>query len=85
MYMAWNTLGLALMNLNKISDANTAFSTALAMNPDTPEILNNLAISAARMGKLDEALKSIARAAELAPQNEQVKKNKDQISKVKPT
>jgi hypothetical protein len=37
------------------------------------------------MGKLDEALKSIARAAELAPQNEQVKKNKDQISKVKPT
>ncbi|HEY1406175.1 MAG TPA: tetratricopeptide repeat protein, partial [Spirochaetota bacterium] len=35
LYIAWNTLGLTLMYLKKYPDADTAFSTALAMNPDT--------------------------------------------------
>jgi Flp pilus assembly protein TadD len=83
MYIAWNALGLTLMQLKKFADANTAFSTALAWSPDTPEILNNLSVSAARMGRIDEAVKYITRAAELAPQNEQIKKNREMISKAK--
>lgn len=83
MYMAWNTQGLVLMGLKKYADANTAFSTALAMNPDAPEIVNNLSVSYAKMGNVAEAQKAADKATALAPNNEQIKKNQDAISKMK--
>jgi tetratricopeptide (TPR) repeat protein len=83
LYPAWNTLGLSLMQLKKYPDANTAFSTALAWYPDTAEFLNNLAVSLSRMGKNAEALKYAARAAELAPQNEQIRRNREALAKAK--
>jgi len=83
LYMAWNTQGLVLMSLKKYPDANTAFSTALAMSPDTAEVLNNLAVCYAKMGNTAEAVKAAERAAAIAPANEQIKKNRDAILKLK--
>ena len=83
LYMAWNTQGLVLMAIKKYPDANTAFSAAHAMCPDTAEILNNLAVSYAKMGNAAEAQKAADKAAALAPANEQIRKNKDIISKMK--
>ena len=83
MYMAWNTQGLVLMALKKYADANTAFSAALAMNPDTAELVNNLAVSYAKMGNIAEAQKAAEKAATLAPANEQIKKNRDAIAAMK--
>ncbi len=83
MYMAWNTLGLTLMYLKKYPDADVAFSTALAMNSDTAEIINNLAVAESRQGKVDQAKNTIAKAAKIAPSNEKIKKNKQILDGMK--
>jgi tetratricopeptide (TPR) repeat protein len=43
MYMSYNGLGQAFMGLGRFGEANTAFSTANALRPNSFEILNNLA------------------------------------------
>lgn len=83
MYAAWNTLGLTLMYLKKYSEADTAFSTAIAMNPDTAEYLNNLAVAESRMGKIDQAKQTIAKAYKIASSNEKIRKNKEILDGMK--
>ena len=83
MYAAWNTLGLTLMYLKKYPEADTAFSTAIAMNPDTAEFLNNLAVAESRMGKIDQAKQTIAKAYKIASSNEKIRKNKEILDGMK--
>jgi Flp pilus assembly protein TadD len=70
MYFAYNDLGMALMKLNKIGDANAAFSVALAINPESAEINTNLAQSLVLMGKEVDAEQYAKKALELSPDNE---------------
>ena len=60
--ISYNALGIALMNLQKYSEANTAFSVALALNPGSAEIMNNVAQSYDRLANLQKAKEHITRA-----------------------
>jgi len=72
-YFSYNDLGAVLMKLNKYGDANAAFSVALAIKPDSPEIYYNLSRSLIMMGKNNEAESYAKKALELAPENEKIK------------
>lgn len=73
-YVSYNDLGIVLIHLNKAGDANTAFSVALAIYPDSAEANYNMAYSCLLVGRKNDALSYSKRALELAPYNEAVKK-----------
>lgn len=73
-YVSINDLGSVLMRLKKYGEANAAFSVALAIDPDSPEINNNMALSLLMMGKTNDAVFYIKKATELAPDNQKIKK-----------
>jgi len=73
LYFSYNDLGMVLMKLSKFSDANTAFSVALAINPESPEINANIAQSFVMMGKSKEAEAYAKKALEYSPDNEKIK------------
>ncbi|HOP63542.1 MAG TPA: tetratricopeptide repeat protein [Spirochaetota bacterium] len=73
LYVSYNDLGITLMKLGKIGDANTAFSVAYAIKPDSPEIISNLAYCLYKMGKDKEALNYAKKAQELDSSNETIK------------
>jgi tetratricopeptide (TPR) repeat protein len=75
MSIAYNGLGITLINLTKYSEANTAFSAALAMYPDSPEILNNIAVSLKKLGKINEAYGYSSTAVAKKPDNPVIRKN----------
>jgi Flp pilus assembly protein TadD len=72
-YFSYNDLGAVLMKLNRYGDANAAFSVALAIRPDSPEIYFNLARSLVLMGKYNDAEGYAKKALEFAPENEKIK------------
>ncbi len=74
LYVSYNDLGIVLIHLDKPGDANTAFSVALAINPDSTEANYNMAYSCLLLGKKNDALLYSKRALELSPGNEAVKK-----------
>lgn len=74
LYVSYNDLGIVLIHLNKAGDANTAFSVALAIYPDSAEANYNMAYSCLLIGRKNDALAYSGRALELAPNNEAVKK-----------
>lgn len=61
-YFSYNSLGIALMNLSKFSEANTAFTIASALYPDSPQILNNLGMSYEMLLKHDRARECLEKA-----------------------
>ena len=72
-YFSYNDLGLVLMKLGKFGDANTAFSVALAICPESSEINSNIAQSFIMMGKNNDAESYARKALELSPENEMIK------------
>jgi tetratricopeptide (TPR) repeat protein len=78
-YVSYNDLGIVLMNLKKYSDANAAFSVALAIKPDSAEILNNMALSLEKLGKKDEALRYAEKALDHGKDNQAIKINHQRI------
>jgi len=72
-YFSYNDLGIVLMKLGKFGDANTAFSVALAINPNSAEINTNIAQSLIMMGKANDAEGYAKKALELVPDNEMIK------------
>ncbi len=78
-YACYNGLGIALMNLKKYGDADTAFSTALSLAPDSPEVLNNMAVCLEKQGKNKEALEVITKAALTAPEDKATAANLNRI------
>ena len=57
------------MKLERYSQANTAFSAALAIAPDSAEILNNMGLSLEKLGRANDALAYYKKASEYAPDN----------------
>ncbi|NLV67503.1 MAG: tetratricopeptide repeat protein [Spirochaetes bacterium] len=74
LYVSYNDLGIVLIQLNKAGDANTAFSVALAIYPDSAEANYNMAYSCLLLGRKNDAVLYSKRALELSPDNEVVKK-----------
>lgn len=68
-------LGAALAASGKQQEAQVQFAKALALAPDHPSVLNNLAMSYALDGKADEAEKLLRRAQRTAPDTAQVQQN----------
>ena len=72
-----SALGTALASRGKQQEAQVEFAKALALAPDHPSILNNLALSYALDGKTDEAERLLrkARLAKSAPDPAKVQQN----------
>lgn len=63
----WDThsaLGVVLDAEGRFAEAAQAYAQALALSPDNPRILNNLALSQALSGQLDDAIATMTRAAD---------------------
>ena len=73
-YFSYNDLGAVLMKLNRYGEANAAFSVALAVRPDSPEINFNIARSLMMLGKNHDAESYAKKALELSPESEKIKK-----------
>lgn len=80
-YFSFNSLGIALMNLNKYSEANTSFTVASALYPDSPQILNNLGMSYESLGKNDRAFECFEKASLLASGNRIIEENLQRLKK----
>ena len=75
LYISYNALGITLMNLKKYSEANTAFSVAIALKPQSPEILNNLARSYEVLGNYQKAKEYIDKAKSFSSDNSVIQDN----------
>jgi Flp pilus assembly protein TadD len=78
-YFCYNSLGIALMNLNKFSEANTAFTVASALYPDSPQIMNNLGMSYEMLTKYDRARECFEKAILLDKGNKTIQENLQRI------
>ncbi|MFH0975066.1 MAG: tetratricopeptide repeat protein [Spirochaetota bacterium] len=78
-WIAYNDLGITLMELKKYSEAGTAFSAALAVMPGSAEVLNNTAVNLELVGKNDEALRLLEKANDKAPENTVIQANLKRI------
>lgn len=58
-----NVQGIAADRLSRPEEAETSYRRALALSPDNPEILNNLGLSRALAGNLDDGLALVRQAA----------------------
>lgn len=70
-----SAIGVALDLQGRHAEAEAAYRRALALSPDNPEIVNNLALSLALSGKLDEALVLMGRAADHPKAGLQMRQN----------
>lgn len=69
------TKAVALDTLGRNQDAQAAYGRALELSPDNPAILNNLGLSQALAGRLDEGIATLARAADLPTAPTQLRQN----------
>jgi tetratricopeptide (TPR) repeat protein len=76
---SYNALGITLMNLNKPGEANTAFSVAFALEPQSAEILNNLARSCQAQGDAAKAREYIEKARQIDSSNAVIGANHQSI------
>lgn len=83
LYVAYNSLGCTLMRLERYAHANTAFSAALSIAPSSAEILNNMALSLERLGKMNGALSYLKKASEQSPENPVIRANLKRVSESK--
>lgn len=73
LYFSYNDLGIVLMKMGKLGDANAAFSVAIAINPNLVEINFNIAQSLVMMGKNKDAESYAKKALSMAPENDMIK------------
>ena len=66
--LAWNGLGVALMRMNRTTDAEQAFDRAVSLNPGNAEALANRASARSALGH-PGAIADAKRAVTLAPQD----------------
>lgn len=67
--------GIAYDLLQSYGEARQAYQEALELSEGNPEILNNMAISAASAGELDFAISTLERASVAARKNPQIRQN----------
>lgn len=65
-------IGDDLMSENQFNDAITVYQTALERNPELYEALGNMAISYARLGKIDMAEKTLKKMINLIPERDYI-------------
>src|SRR3981081_3833506 len=65
--VAWNGIGLILVELEKYSDARNAFARAIQANPDFAEAHYNLSFTLSNLGDFSSALRETKRALSLDP------------------
>lgn len=70
-----SALGVALDASGRFGEAAEAYAQALALSPDNPRILNNLALSQALDGRLDDAIATLKRAADHPKAGSQIRQN----------
>jgi len=71
----YSTMAVALDTLGRNADALAAYDHALILSPDNPMVLNNLGLSQALAGRLDEGLQTLTRAADLPTATAQIRQN----------
>lgn len=76
-WRAWNARGVAADLRGDWAVADLAYSKALGLNPDRPEIVNNLGWSLLLRGRWTEALEQLERAAALDPKAKRTANNLD--------
>ena len=67
--------GVILDRLNRHAEARQAYDKALGLSPDTPVVLNNLALNQALAGRHDEAIATLQRASQRPNANVQIRQN----------
>jgi tetratricopeptide (TPR) repeat protein len=67
--------GLVAVAERRWADAERSFLRQLALAPESPEALNNLAVVIERQGRVDEAIRRLQEAARLQPQQGHVQWN----------
>src|SRR5213075_382216 len=65
--VAWNGIGLILVDLEKYSDARNAFARAIQANPDFAEAHYNMSFTLSNLGDFTAALRETKRALALDP------------------
>lgn len=69
MFAAWANLGAACLQLDDVESARKAFEKAHRLQPDSIDVLNNLATMHARAGNRDKAVATYRQVLELQPDN----------------
>lgn len=67
MHEAWNNLGFLCQQEGRHDESNACFQKALDINPDSPELLNNIATGLINNGTPDEAIAACQKALEADP------------------
>lgn len=75
LWRSWNGLGYLADLKRDVSEAEAAYSHALAANPDSAVLHNNLGYSRLLAGRPDEALAEFRKAYGLDPKNETIRNN----------
>jgi Flp pilus assembly protein TadD len=70
-----SALGVALDSAGRFAEAQQAYDKALALSPDNPRVLNNLGLSQALAGKLDDGIVTLTRASEHPKAGTQIRQN----------
>jgi predicted O-linked N-acetylglucosamine transferase (SPINDLY family) len=70
---AHNALGAVLQAMNRLPEAEVAFRTAVALQPDMPDAVANLVLVLHNLGKLQEMRGHLGRAVALAPASSRVR------------
>jgi len=70
-----STLGVVLDYLGQNQAAQQEYAVALQLSPENPTILNNLALSLAQEGRLDEAIATLERAIDQQSAQAQTRQN----------
>jgi tetratricopeptide (TPR) repeat protein len=64
---AWNYLGNALLDLDRVEEAISSYEKALEFKPDDHEACYNLGIALRKLGRLEEAIASFDKSLEFKP------------------
>jgi Flp pilus assembly protein TadD len=69
------TMAVALDTLGRNQEAQAAYGRALELSPDNPAVLNNLGLSQALSGRLDEGIATLTHAGDLPTASAQIRQN----------
>ncbi len=74
-WSTYSTHGVILDRQGHQAEAEVAYQKALELSPGNPKILNNMALSLAMAGRLDEAISTLRRAAQHVESTVQIRQN----------
>lgn len=75
-HRAWIRLGHSYFDLDQYENAIAAYTKALSISPDDPDVMTDLGVMYRRNGQPDQALEMFARVVEISPTHEPSRFNK---------